>query len=261
MDKRELVSGKSLITVLSYPKDTVITVSGLYKDSCKPDTRVKRGMIKECSFKSLRRAKLIVRNVMEKMSQYVVLTYPDNYPLYGRVVARHRHAFDEWLRRKGVKYFWFLEFQKRGAAHINYLLTKIVNKGEMQRAWYRIVGSGDPLHLYLGVYAEEPRDKNKLSTYIAGYFTSKDARKVAQRQVPEGYNHVGRFWGVSRGLIEVEMVKVLNGQHVDNMRALRTARRLYTANCRAWGFKWRHRGKGWTMWGAGREMMQNQVMP
>lgn len=251
--------GKSLVTVISYPRDTVISISGLYQGDRARGLVKARGKVTECSFKSLRRASLIIRNIMESINQFVVLTYPADFPMYGKKVKRDVDAFNKYLRRQGIKYFWFLEFQTRGAPHVNYLLTKTVSMEDLQETWYRIVGSGDWKHRYMGVYADTPHDKNKLSTYLAGYFTKKDARKVAQRQVPEGYSHVGRFWGMTRGLVNPEIVAVLNGDHFENMRKLRPVLKLNKANCRAWGWKWKHKGKGFTSWSVGQDTIKNLI--
>jgi hypothetical protein len=110
------------------------------------------------------------------------------------------------LRRrfKGLLYLWFLEFQERGAPHIHILLTlelpkdkryKRIVRGWLALRWYEIVGSEDVKHLLAGTSWERVRCKDGLRHYAVKY-----ASKTRQKEVPLGFQDVGRFWGHSKAL-------------------------------------------------------------
>ena len=129
------------------------------------------------------------------------LTYPESFPADGAIVKRHLRAFLQWCRRRmaalpshekhGV--FWFLEFQERGAPHFHFFSTFTIPHQALAEAWFRIVGSCDERHLEAGTSIEAIRYTNDRSV-TCGY-ALKYAQKASQKDVPEGYANVGRFWG------------------------------------------------------------------
>jgi hypothetical protein len=87
----------------------------------KPKTEVpKRSKIEKFSVRSYRRLKLVSESTAPLWKAYIVLlTYPHAFPVDGRIVKRHADAFGKRLRRRGLVCMWTLEFQERGAPHIN----------------------------------------------------------------------------------------------------------------------------------------------
>jgi hypothetical protein len=144
----------------------------------------------------------------------LTLTYPSAYETDGKIVKSHLHLIRQWLHRRGIKGVWFLEFQKRGAPHFHLLLDfnlppplitkKRTHKGERSpsfrtneklhkeasAAWFRIVGSGDEKHLHAGICWEVLESHEAAMRYAA-----KHAAKPHQKEVPDNYLNVGRFWG------------------------------------------------------------------
>ncbi len=153
-----------------------------------------RDKISSFSRKASRRMRLALEDNIHKYNWFVVLTYPSEFPLDGKKVKRDLFAFQKWLKRKRIDdYFWGLEFQKRGAAHINILIPSFIDGDEIRQAWFKIVGSSDQQHLTYGAQIEAIRDKSKLKTYIVGY-----QYKQEQKEVPEEFKNVGRFWGTTK---------------------------------------------------------------
>ncbi|WGZ92474.1 MAG: hypothetical protein QJT81_11340 [Candidatus Thiothrix putei] len=161
----------------------------------------KRGVIKELSRQSIKRLKLTARNVPEgSFNAFLTLTYPDTFPTDGVKVKRDLDVMRKWLKRHGVGgAFWFLEFQQRGAPHFhlfisNYPLCGV--KGVAEH-WYKVVGSGDPKHLdwHLGKLSGRSCLEYVRKPHAASFYATKYASKQEQKQVPEGYTSVGRFWG------------------------------------------------------------------
>jgi hypothetical protein len=177
-----------------------------------------RGKIEFLSMKSRRRLALLAGNSDVIFRSFVTLSYPAAFPCDGLLVKRHLHAVLAALRRKcpGLSYLWFLEFQRRGAPHLHLFLSAALPSplGEMKRGsgrvrksvkvhwpwqdwlasrWFEIVGSGDPLHLKAGTAWEAVEKPDGAARYI-----SKESYKTWQKQVPAGFQNVGRFWGCSR---------------------------------------------------------------
>ena len=93
-------------------------------------------------------------------------------------------------------------------------------KEELSKEWYRIVGSGDPKHLRAGTRVE--RIKRSAISYVAKY-----AQKNEQKQVPEGFQNVGRFWG-TWGMKLVQ--RIIRGSLEETKGLIRLARKA----SRAW---------------------------
>lgn len=208
-----------------------------------------RGVIRGWSRASIRRLKLRLRNVPTGWVSLLTLTYPSEFPCDGLVVKRHLHAFREWLRREGVRHYWALEFQKRGAPHLHVICNKFINMVECKERWFQIVGSNDEKHRRQGVrvdaIAADDADQERVIGYLVSYLT-----KAEQKEVPAGFENVGRFWGGSRE--QVVVVEELTGDCKERNihRALRIVRKWYESKCKSWGyrFKWRL-GRGFIAWG------------
>lgn len=165
----------------------------------------KRGMIKEFSKKSRKRMiEWIQRNKIDKDTYRLycgTLTY-EGVPNNGKKVKEDLIKF--W---KLLKYhypvrslIWVLEFQKRGSPHFHFILVvdrKIVAKGFRDIVYFRrgvakiwnFVVKGSEKHLKAGTQLDLVKGN------IVGYF-AKYMKKLEQKEVPDDYNDVGRFWGV-----------------------------------------------------------------
>lgn len=156
-----------------------------------------RGEIKELTRDSLRNMAFVAHNTLIQFDVMVTLTYPSSYPSDGKAVKKHLEKFIAWVLRVGVEsYFWFMEFQRRGAPHFHIftaggMLPKM--KTAVSQKWFDIVGSEDPKHLKAGTRVEKLRRPDAAGRYAAKY-----AGKPHQKRVPDGYQNVGRWWGHSR---------------------------------------------------------------
>lgn len=164
-----------------------------------------RQKISEWSDKSRRACETHIRNVPEgSIKCFLTLTYPESFPVDGKLVKKHLHNMKQWFKRRGVSGVWFLEFQRRGAPHYHAFLGSWPISGVrgVSEAWYRIVGSEDPKHLawHLGELSGRPCLELMHKPHAASAYASKYATKADQKKVPEGYEHVGRFWGHWGGL-------------------------------------------------------------
>jgi hypothetical protein len=156
-----------------------------------------------------------------------------------------------------------MEFQSRGAPHFHCFLTAEIPKEEISQAWYRIVGSGDDRHLRAGTRIEALRE-----VYAAGAYAAKYLKKQEQKDVPEGYIEVGRFWGLFGGLSVHELASVDSEERLDTstgeitpamaFQAARVMRGLINARRRAKGLpRFVDKGlQGFTGYGCGPEMLR-----
>lgn len=167
------------------------------KDEAKEPPTGKRGKIVGWSGRSRARARWKSRG-LRSMTHFVTLTYPGQFSSDGQEVKSHLNHFLVSVRRRypGVRYFWVLEFQARGAPHFHILLDRDLPVVWLSARWYTVVGSWDERHLAAGTGIEPIRDRAKCAAYVGSYAT-----KYQQKEVPEQYNDVGRFWGCSRGLV------------------------------------------------------------
>lgn len=189
-----------------------------------------RGAIVALSEASRRRLVHTARNV-EALPLHLVLTYPAEFPMDGRTVKGHWSQLRKRMARRGLRGLWWLEFQRRGAPHIHAAVdgpgtAEIQRLREwVARAWYDIVSSGDERHLHAGTYLDPWRSgRYGLQDYVA-----KEAAKWVQKEPPEGFAHVGRFWGLfggvrlARRVVEAEAASLVPTERVARAaeRALR----------------------------------------
>jgi hypothetical protein len=204
----------------------------------------KRNAISHYSKRSIKRLKFLLRNTADLWKGLITLTYPAEFPRNGRVCKKHLNAFLQFLRRRGVRYIWVSEFQERGALHYHIFVDKYISKEEVATRWYKIVGSGDEKHLVAGTRVEAIRNQGLVFHYISSYIS-----KLTQKQIPDDFVNVGRFWGASRGILPYREISFGFGIYTELSGRTRKYRRWYSSKCRSWGFRWRYRGLGFTLVG------------
>ena len=160
-----------------------------------------RGAINKFSERSGSRMRRFLRCSVANYTVFITLTYPSDFPADGPTCKRHLKMFlqrlERWHKNHGgtdesFSAFWFLEFQQRGAPHFHIFFTRPVPYQIIARDWYEIVGSKDERHLSAGTRIETIRGGRRGICAYAGKY----AAKFEQKQVPEGFGCVGRFWGV-----------------------------------------------------------------
>jgi hypothetical protein len=212
-----------------YPCDSKIVRTMLNGQSKPP--RNTRTNIVALTRKSLNNMLFKVRNKQKQTPVFLTLTYPGTeeenlIPTDGKIVKQHINAFNQFLRRNGVEYFWFLEFQERGAPHMHYFLTLPIKRERIVKAWCSIVGSKGKDHREAGIRIEWFRSENKEAAYAAKY-----ASKKEQKEVPENYKNVGRFWGISQSLQPKAKIEIYQSLEKAKL-AIRVLRKLYLARCK-----------------------------
>lgn len=163
---------------------------------------IDRSSIKSFSPSSAARMRRYLRTSMSEYNVLITLTYPVGLGTDGERCKRDLKVFLQRLKRSAPSMggnihafsaFWFLEFQRRGAIHYHIFTTHRFPKDWIKRSWYEIVGSEDERHLRAGTRIEAIRGgKRGISAYAAKY-----AAKHVQKEVPEDFGWVGRFWGVT----------------------------------------------------------------
>jgi len=187
--------------------------------------------ITEFTIKAQRNCKFKFDSASRGMTSAICLTYPQEMreELDGRRIKKHFKAFIlAYLREFGLdgRYFWVLEFQKNRNPHFH-IVTDCKADIKAQREfvaarWYKIVGSGLEKALKAGTSCELVRSQSGVASYIAGYL-----KKADQKQVPENFHNVGRFWGGSRNAFEIETQVHHFEDSMDGVAAARRALRQF----------------------------------
>ena len=176
-----------------------------------------------------------MKNCPVDFRSMLTLTMPGRFVKDGKIVKKMLRVFSEWLRSKGFRGVWFLEFQTRGAPHFHIMLDLDLEKlgpleevkrrkplrpyltnKEMQarcaRHWAKIVDGKAALVFVDEVgnsdESEEDREKRRLKNERSGcslehieseegalHYAAMHANKGKQKNVPEGYQNCGNFWG------------------------------------------------------------------
>ncbi len=159
----------------------------------------------------------------------ITLTYPNLYPKDGRIVkAAMNNLLTTFRDRHWGSYLWFLEFQARGAPHFHILseinaitprmrvcLAEVwVGRWSKENWFYdeaefRAVGKDEcrwemmARTLSKAYYFILRRETWELlrSKDAGRRYTTKYATKEYQKEVPDGFEGIGRFWGCSKNVM------------------------------------------------------------
>lgn len=214
------------IRVRIFEKDVRIEKNFLVNEKIKKRVQLKKinkgggrkKALTKLSDKSMRNMKFTCNNMEMDFQSMITLTYPKEYETNGKIVKKHLKYYMEKIKRRypDYKYFWFLEFQKRGAPHYH-ILTDINIKDidsteekiklnneiveDLHSCWIETVNSEDTKHIKAGTRIEAIRlGRNGMASYVRKY-----AKKKEQKEVPENYTDVGRFWGTNTKKKEKEI--------------------------------------------------------
>jgi hypothetical protein len=224
----------TFLTVDVYKHD--VCVSGFPSPYLEPPTKKAGQKVTEFSYRSRKKMAFVAKNSGVEWLSMVTITYPKEYSSDGKKVKRDLNRILTAMRQKfaGIKYLWFLEFQRRGAPHFHILtdyqvpepLHEWKRKGRhsrnyvgnidlhnwLSRRWYKIAGHGDEKHLKAGSSWEVLIDADAGAKYAAKY-----AGKMEQKSVPEEYQDVGRFWATGYG-VKAEPMKSVRMDRDEFMR-------------------------------------------
>lgn len=193
-----------------------------------PIARVRgtRKRITAVSQRSLNKLILTVGNSNVMFQSLMLVTYGPNYPLNGRKVKDDLNKFITYMKRSfgTFDYFWYLEFQGRGAPHIHFGVSlpspDSCQRELMATIWANIAERGNWPYTAIdspygkknarfglstrdSVFRQHRRVRNweKVRTPDGAIrYAIKYALKKGQKVVPKGYSNVGRFWGTSEGV-------------------------------------------------------------
>ena len=203
----------------------------------RPELEVQRGNITKLSRKSLLRLAFLGRLSTGLFKSMLTLTYA-KIERDGKGVKSDLAKVLKFLRArfKRVEYLWFLEFQKRGAPHYHILLSENVSRetlSELSRLWCRTQGlRGDEYLKAYNVTNHKNSWQDLKKADGAGRYVAKYANKPEQKNIPEAYQNVGRFWGTSRGLT-IGLLEKWQQTHESEIKAI-----LYDgkSGVETWGF-------------------------
>ena len=197
--------------------------------------------IREWTVLSRKRLLWLINNCMVQWHTLLTVTYPETWPLIGRVSQVHLANLLRSLKRKhpGLLYLWVREYQKRGAQHFHILLTcrpahapdmryrhadGTKGKGAwgwrsahrwISRRWQESIGNfGSSAGYLAGCRWELLEHADGGARYISQY-----AQKKEQKIVPDETILPGRWWGHSRAVavkhgvpfVEIPILEYLAG--------------------------------------------------
>ena len=207
-----------------------------------PPKGAKKGNRKQIYSVSKKSLDLLCYKVMTcgiSFRSMITLTYGQNWPLNGRRVKADVNHFLTVIKRSlgNFSYYWFLEFQKRGAPHIHLVWTipppDECNRELVATIWADIAEDGNwayteirtpfgKKNAFFGMNTKDDVFRQHRRSDVWEGIRKQDgairyalmyAKKEAQKKVPVGYRDVGRFWSTSRDVkppkgIEVPMREI-----------------------------------------------------
>jgi len=193
------------------------------------DARGRRGRVSGFTVASRQRMMESVSELAQKaLPLFAHLTYPAWWPGDWQAWKKHLDTFAKRLFRKwpGASFLWKLEPQERGAPHFHLLIwgVSFIEKEWLARVWFEVVGSNDEKHLHAGTRIEAAESCDGVLAYCSKQYMGKGLC------LPDGWEHVGRFWGICgrKNLPRARKVEVriLKNQAVRFRRLLRRGLRV-----------------------------------
>jgi len=165
-------------------------------------SRGDRKQITAFTDKARRNLRFKALNAKQPLISQFCLTYHNIVPKDGRETKSHLNRFLNKFRRMWPDsvYLWVLEFQGRGVAHYHVFLSLPVtreNHRKLADMWADVVDpSNDQLRKF------HLHSRNFINWDMgSGRYLTKYLDKARQKDVPENFANVGRFWGTSRGIV------------------------------------------------------------
>jgi hypothetical protein len=165
--------------------------------------RETRSEIELFSPASQRRLLFVARNSGHKIKSQMALTYHKKFPSDGKECKRHMNILLTRLRKKypDVDYLWVFEFQSRGAAHYH-LFTSVEHTNsdfqkDIAKWWNAAVDPENEVHLK---WHQHPDNFFAWNMESGNYLAKQYLAKASQKEIPEEFQNVGRFWGNSKSM-------------------------------------------------------------
>lgn len=181
-------------------------------------TRSKPGVrsdIFQFSQASARRLSFVCRNSGHKIKSQLCLTFHEKCPDDGLVLKNMLNVLLSNIRNHypAIDYLWCLEFQVRGFPHFH-LFTSIDSDNKdfqniVVEAWLRIIGEGD--NPKCRWWHSQPENFFAWDMGNGSYLIKEYITKTKQKDVPDFFHNVGRFWGCSRSMKPVALLVTKGG--------------------------------------------------
>ena len=185
------------LAICRYEHDLVFRVRGAAWPGHRARGVVRRGG-RRFTKDSARRMRFHLRNCGVQFRVMITLTYPATFPKDWRTCAAHLRRFLLRLQRRyvGIRCFWFIEFQKRGAPHFHIFADRPVSLEWLSDTWAAVCADSVPesereLHRRAGTRCEFLR--GGLGAAVS--YAAKYARKQLQKEPPGDFQGYGRWWG------------------------------------------------------------------
>ncbi|MBV5330641.1 MAG: hypothetical protein JZU65_23925 [Chlorobium sp.] len=170
------------------------------------------------------------RNSGHHIVSQFTCTYHEVWPENGVAIKKHMDVFRHRLTRKfgkDIHFIWCLEFQQRGAPHFHFFsdleVTPAVHSF-LATSWVE-VSKGTPQSLK---FHNHPSCFIPWSMKSGAYLAKEYIGKVEQKQVPENFQDVGRFWGASRNMKPQSSLLYFDMQVLEVIKAVNRTLRIVT---------------------------------
>lgn len=179
-----------------------------------------RGRIEYLSSRSRSYLAFAVAATEVTFGSLLTLTYGNPYPTDGAICKSHLNAFLTRMRATypGISYVWVTEFQKRGALHFHILLSlsgiETWHRKDAASRWASITAPAnwatstteelDTAYRKKSYNVHKHKDQWQDLDTVDGAirYMTKYCLKTEQKLVPEEFQNVGRFFGMSRDVVK-----------------------------------------------------------
>lgn len=215
----------SLFWLQMYEKDLKVKRPAFTK----PVSRGDRQKIFSFSPSSQRNLLHVCRNSGHHVVSQFVCSYHETWPLSGVAIKSDMATFIKRLRRrfKDIHFIWCLEFQKRGAPHFHFfsdIEPTLENRLFFATSWVEVIDGGASCLKFHSHSSNFIPWNMKSGAYLAKEYIG----KVEQKNVPENFQDVGRFWGSSRNMKPKSSFLFLDLQTPETVQAVKRSLRIVT---------------------------------
>ena len=179
--------------------------------------------IESFTLKSRKEMLFAIQTSLVKYRSMLTLTYPLEYPMSGKEAKTDLNRVLTYLRKiyPELRYFWWFEFQTRGAPHFHVLIDQLPDRGIIARvrgAWTQRMSDAP----YCVLKTRKVTNCREQSVKFNGHrkfweelrledggvrYATRYAMKMRQKFIPQDFKNPGRFWGESQGSPRAKIVR------------------------------------------------------
>ncbi|GAB6182812.1 hypothetical protein [Thermodesulfovibrio hydrogeniphilus] len=250
------IKGRNEPTVLyvkQYPRDVVIEMHfpSLKKRNSSKDRvsgRPKGSNIRKFSKRSVQRLNFFMRNT-EELWQYCFIFSLETSQEKLENFKSGLNSFLHLLRFREIKFVWFIGYDIQNKQYVVVMfLSRQTSVSHLDEAWNRLVGGNVIDHF--------PIETNPFIVFKNLFEKYSEVLISKPQEIPH-LNHIGKFWGSSRGVLNYELInKIVFKTYQEAVAKLKGIKTWLENHMKRLKIEWQYTGFGMIVFDGAKHILQ-----